>query len=384
MHDITNIIITVTTILTIIIVLNIVLFYMFSLLINQNDSYKANIITLKVYPHTLSKDSIKKMLSKNNEHTIIEKNIESNPLNLNILINSIDLTTLEKKSQQHHQHNNYIELLHFTRNMHTQYLSQVLNIAPNTKKFNNYTNRINLATFLSTTFSIFCTVVSTKFIPPTLNIIHELVTHLHHTGYEALSYNTLTHILKHNKKYTITMTNKKIEFLLTNTSNKLGVNISTNMSICKRTNPNIKYNVSTIYSFNISQLDQTYNSDILYTNMYFTLFFPKTMRHFINIEGHYTVQNSTKFLQENANYPILIFHTQDYNNQCIIQYKLPCPITVHPLTELQLNSTEDREPTKQSISTATQASEQQRKALHLQVETDGISHFVVNPSHKKK
>ena len=386
MHDIIYIISTIIIVLVVIII-NITLFYILSLLlINLDTSHTPSILTLKAYPNTLSKNSLKKMLSQRNEHITIGKKVENNLFNLHILINATDLTTLEKKSQTCYKSSDYRKLLHSIKHTHIQYLSQLLDIPPNTEQVNKHTHKINLATSLSATFSIFCTVMSKKFVPPTTNIIHEIVGHLHKTGYEVLGYSTLMNILKDSKKYTITITSKKIEFLLTNTCNKLGVNIFTNISIYKRTNPSINYNISTIYSFYILQQDLTYNSDISYTNMYFTLSFPQTMKRYINIEGHDIVQNSTEFSQKTYDYTILIFNGQNNHNQYIIQYKMPDPITIQPVTALVLTYTEDKKSIKKNISTITKIihPKQQRKTLHLQVETDGISHFILNQSHKKK
>ncbi|QGR03231.1 hypothetical protein EDL79_01270 [Ehrlichia ruminantium] len=385
MNNITNITIATIIVSTIIITLSVILFYTLLSLANQNIRYKFSIATFKAYLNTLSKNDIKKILSQKSKY-IIETNTGTNLLNLNILINGVDFTTLEKKSQRHYQDNDYIKLLHSIKNKHIHYLSQLLDTTPNVQELYKYTDEINLATSLDAVFSIFCTVISDKFVPPTPSITHELVIQLCKTGYEMLGYSILMNTLKDSQTYNITITDKKTEFLLTNTPNKLGVRVLTDILIYNRINPNIRYNISTTCSFYILQQNQTYNSHISYTNMYFTLSFPQHMKRYINIEGYDIVQNLIESAQENHNYPILIFSEQNHHNQYIMQYKIPSPITVQLPTIQEHTTTKNRTSTQNNTSPTTKTipQEQQRQVLHLQVEKDGISHFIRNSSHKKK
>ena len=302
--------------------------------------------TISIYPKNISRSLVQSIISIADHHKqqvitgealgsyVTSPSNEQTPrdqeIKPHILIHDTHYKTYSHSQDAH-------ELFIKNTRKYTSYLFRILKISEqhSTHCFNNtYLHRIGWSAILDTMFTVFCkTSTDQDLLPPRPEIIQEIITNLRWDGYNILAYKTLYHMLY--KTPNITKINisqnsniTKLNFRLTNTRDRIKVEITTKVSLSIAETPTIKYPIDITLSFYISCTNQESNYSICYQDTNLKLHIPTKLANCINTGP---IIND---IPEDPNYAMLANKQQISDTQYLIEYKLP-NLVITPLLPKQ-------------------------------------------------
>ncbi|AAZ68279.1 hypothetical protein [Ehrlichia canis] len=302
--------------------------------------------TISIYPKNISRSLVQNIISISDHHK--QQVITGEALGSYVTSPSNGQTPCDQDIKPHilihdthYKTYSYFQDAHelFIKNTrkYTSYLFRILKTPEQHSShcFNNtYHHRIGWSAILDTMFTVFCkTSTDQDFLPPRPEIIQEIITNLRWDGYNILAYKTLYHML--HKTPNITKINisqnsniTKLNFRLTNTRDRIKVDITTKVLLSTAETLTIKYPIDITFSFYISCTSQGSNYSICYQDTNLKLYIPIKLADCINTGP---IIND---IPEDPNYAMLANKQQISDTQYLIEYKLP-NLVITPLLPKQ-------------------------------------------------